>query len=166
MHCLLKRQIKRYLGSLKIVPDGWVKFLSAVGEAYEQGDTDRRRLERTIALNSQELLELNSQMRAAIPDTFLRIDKQGIILDYKPGQGQNAYLSSPEVTGKVTGEVIGKYLQTLLPEAVSHQFFEAVESLEQKISEVSIVHSLKALEGNEHFYEVRLLPLLDTQVSR
>jgi len=156
MHRLLKRQIKRYLGDLTGIPDGWEKFANAVSDAYEQGDTDRRMLEHTIALNSQELLELNSQMRAAIPDTFLRIDKQGIILDYKPGSGQNAYLPSPEV--------IGKYIQALLPETVSHKLMKAVASLEQKTPAISIVHSLQALEGSEYFYELRLLLLRETQV--
>ncbi len=156
MHRLLKRQIKRYLGDCKDVPNGWEKFVKAVGEAYEQEDTNRRMLERTIDLNSQELLELNSQMRAAIPDTFLRMDKQGIILDYKPGQGQNAYLSSPKV--------VGKYIQTLLPETVGHQLLEAIKSLETNASAVSLVHSLQASESHEYFYEVRLLPLLDSQV--
>ena len=156
MHRLLKRQIKRYLGDYKSVPNGWEKFLKAVGEAYEQEDINRRMLERTIDLNSQELLELNSQMRAAIPDTFLRMDKQGIVLDYKPGQGQNAYLFFPEV--------VGKYIQTLLPETVSHQLIEAIKALEPNTPAVSVVHSLQASEGHEHFYEVRLLPLLDSQV--
>lgn len=56
MHRLLKRQIKRHLGGLEVVPDGWENMLSAVSETYVQADVDRRMLEHANELNSQELL--------------------------------------------------------------------------------------------------------------
>lgn len=156
MHRLLKRQIKRNLGALDVVPEGWEKFLDAVSDAYEQSDSERRMLERTVELSSKELLELNSQIRAAIPDTFLRLDTQGTILDYKESLSQRAYLPS--------NEVIGKQLQSLLPETVNQKFADAVELLEQqKKSEVSIIHELPG-EASKNYYEVRLLPLLDNQI--
>jgi len=156
MHRLLKRQIKRNLGTLEVVPKGWEKFLDAISDAYEQADSKRHMLERTVELNSTELLELTSQIRAAIPDTFLRLDTQGIILDYKESLSQNAYLSS--------SEVIGKQLHDFLPEAAMQKFWDAVKFLEkQKNSEVSIIHEL-ASEAGKYYYEVRLLPLLGNQV--
>ena len=156
MHRLLKRQIKRNLEPLETVPDGWEKFLASVSDAYEQADSEQRMLERTVELNSKELLELTSQIRAAIPDTFLRLDTQGTILDYKESLNQSAYLPS--------SDVVGKPLQTLLPEAVNQKFTDAIELLVlQQKSEVSIIHELSFADG-KHYYEVRLLPLLDNQV--
>lgn len=155
MHRLLKRQLKRNLGRFDSIPEGWEKFLNAVSEAYEQSDTDRRMLERTIELNSQELLELNTQIRAAIPDTFLRIDQQGTILDYKPGQDQNPYFSSERV--------VGEQLQVLLPESVVQKFMVAIDCLHnQGLSNISIVHELIRCE-EKYFYEARFLPLLENQ---
>jgi signal transduction histidine kinase len=156
MHRLLQRQIKRHLGNIESIPDHWMRFLQAVSEAYEQSDVERRMLERTIELTSQELLGLNSQMRAAIPDTFLRLDKQGLVLDYKAGQNTMAYLA--------TTDVIGNFLQSMLPVSVSQKYLAAIDKLDQKlVSEVGIVHELW-VEGQEYFYEVRVLPLLDHQV--
>lgn len=170
MHRLLERQLKRHLKvsektlaevsavGTADMPEGWADFLAAVNSAYEQADTDRYRLEHIVQQNSQELLALNSQMRAAIPDTFLRLDKQSMILDYKPGTSQTAYLSS--------AAVIGKPLNRFLPAEVSQKFADAIASLDaHKVLEVSIFHQLtNAEESAERFYEARVLPFLDNQV--
>lgn len=59
---------------------------------------------------------------------------------------------------------MGKQLQFFLPETVCNRFFDAIASLEQQqLSEARIVHSLWQA-STEHFYEVRLLPLLENQV--
>lgn len=140
MHRLLKRQIKRNVGAVDAVPEGWEKLLDAVSDAYEQSDSQRRMLERTVEINSQELLELTTQIRAAIPDTFLRLDIKGTILDYKESLNQSEYLPS--------SEVIGKQIQSFLPTAVSQRFTNAVELLEQhQKAEVSIIHGLPFENG-------------------
>jgi len=161
MHRLLQRQLKRHLQELEThseaLPPGWEAFLNAVNHTYEQADTDRFRLEHIIGQNAQEMLALNSQMRAAIPDTFLRLDKQGMILDYKPGKSQKPYLSS--------ALVVGKPLSRFLPEKVSNKFSEAIAKLDHSSSdEVNIFHKLVDSKENKCFYEVRILPFLDEQV--
>ncbi|MEL6604779.1 MAG: ATP-binding protein [Cyanobacteria bacterium J06614_10] len=156
MHRLLQRQIKRHLGQLEKVPDGWEAFIAAVDGAYEQADNDRHMLEQILKMNTREMMALNSQMRAAIPDTFLRLDKQANILDYKPGKTQKDYLSAVDV--------VGKPLSAFLPEAVSQKFSEAIDKLEKTASsEVGIFHELVCEDVN-YYYEVRLLPLLETQL--
>ena len=47
MHSLLKRQIKRHLGSPDSLPQVWQPFIAAVNDAYVQSDTDRAILERS-----------------------------------------------------------------------------------------------------------------------
>jgi PAS domain-containing protein len=86
MHPLLKRQLSRYKAGEEGPPEKWEKFLGAVDSAYEQSDTDRQMLERSLELSSQELLQTNSELRAvfqAVPDLFLRPDQRGKILDVK-----------------------------------------------------------------------------------
>ena len=63
MHKLLQRQIKRYIGRPDAVPAEWADFLQAVDAAYEQADTDRRLLERSLELMSQELTQRNNDLR-------------------------------------------------------------------------------------------------------
>ncbi len=63
MHKLLERQLKKHFGSAAGVPAELTRFVTAVNEAYEQADTDRRLLERSLDLTSQELLEANAELR-------------------------------------------------------------------------------------------------------
>lgn len=62
MHRLLERQIKRYLGSLEGVPKPVQKLLAAIDEYYQQADVERKMLERSMELTSQELFERNQQL--------------------------------------------------------------------------------------------------------
>lgn len=62
-HKLLDRQLRRYFGGLEQLPPGLERFLTAVSEAYQAADDDRRSIERSLELMSQELLERNDQLR-------------------------------------------------------------------------------------------------------
>lgn len=62
-HRLLQRQIRKYLGGEKDLTPELSRFLEAVDEAYEQFETDRRLVERSMELSSNELLEANSLLR-------------------------------------------------------------------------------------------------------
>lgn len=66
LHRLLQRQIKRYLGNSTELPEDWQNFLAAVNDAYYQADSDRARIEKTLELSSQELLQANTQMQALL----------------------------------------------------------------------------------------------------
>ncbi|NEO28090.1 MAG: PAS domain-containing protein, partial [Kamptonema sp. SIO4C4] len=157
MHRLLKRQLKRYLGitSSQGLDPAWQQFLDAVSDAYEQFDADRRMLERSMELSSQELLEVNTQMRAAIPDLFLRLDRDGTILDYKPGHTTDPYIPLPE-------NPIGKQLQTFLPNHVRYQLEQALKQVQTRSPILSLEHAL-TLRNEDYFFEVRLLRLTHQQ---
>ncbi|MGG6293855.1 sensor histidine kinase [Leptolyngbya sp. AN02str] len=62
-HRLLQRQIRRYFGSFEQVPEGVKPFIDAVNEAYWQAEGDRTRLERSLEVSSQELLQANTDMQ-------------------------------------------------------------------------------------------------------
>ena len=66
MHNLLKRQIKKYFGDSFSFTSKCEEFIDAVNSAYIQSDIDRRMLERSLDLSSQELLQANSEMRNLI----------------------------------------------------------------------------------------------------
>jgi two-component system, cell cycle sensor histidine kinase and response regulator CckA len=83
-HSLLQRQIRRHLGP-EAIPENARGLLDAVDEAYRQSDRDRAMLERALEISSQELLQVNRQMRAmlrATPDVFMHIGSDGTVLDY------------------------------------------------------------------------------------
>jgi len=89
LHRLLRRQLKRYKGDLKAVPDEWRAFIHAVNEAYRQFDEDRTMLERSMELSSQELLHANSALQAAGEERFNATFNQAAVgLAHVSAQGQ------------------------------------------------------------------------------
>lgn len=65
-HRLLKRQLKRFFDDPSLVPENCQAFIAAVNDAYWQADDDRIRLERSLELSSQELLQANSRMQTLL----------------------------------------------------------------------------------------------------
>jgi PAS domain S-box-containing protein len=140
------------------IPKEWETFIDAINEAYWQMDMDREMLERSLELSSQELLQKNSEMSAvyqAFPDLFFRTDADGTILDYK-ASGETSVLF-PEK------KVIGTKITDLFPVDIGKQFGDAIARVRELSSLVSIEYSLSDQEI-DHYYEARLLPLLDSQV--
>ena len=158
MHSLLQRQLKRCLGDSFSVPQEWQAFIGAVNDAYRESDSDRKMLERSLDLSSQELLQANSDMRAvfqAIPDLMFRLDSEGIILDFTAG-GTSDFLLDPK-------QFIGKRIQDVPLAEIGGEFNEAVHQLLETDSMVSIEYCLMS-NGRKRCYEARLLPLLEKQI--
>ncbi len=75
-HRLLQRQLKRHFGHLSCIPDEWQGFLQSVNEVYEQFDSDRMMLERSLELSSQELLETNGQLSALLETMESQVEER------------------------------------------------------------------------------------------
>ena len=158
LHGILKRQLRRLLGEGGPIPEEWEPLLDVVNETYQQFDTDRGMLERTLELSSQELLQANGEMRAvfqALPDLFFRLDRSGTILDCRGGSTTDFFL--------VPERLIGKSIYKVPVSGVGDKFRKAVEQVLSSGALVSIEYSLKA-NGQEHEYEARLLPLFEHEV--
>ena len=103
MHTLLKRQLKRHLSDPESLQDDFRSFIDSVNQAYEQFDTDRNMVERSLELSSHELLQANSEMRAvfqALPDLFVRLASDGTILDINGGTKEDFYIPPEKLIGK------------------------------------------------------------------
>jgi PAS domain S-box-containing protein len=158
IHSLLKRQIRKYFNDSLEVPKEWQGFIEMVNNAYHEFDTDRNMLERSLDLSSQELLQANTEMRVifeAIPDLFFRLDYSGTILDCKTSTASDLYISRKELIGNKI------YKIPIMPAA--KRFKNAIEELGRTMAMVSIEYSL-ALQGEEHFYEARLVPALENEI--
>ncbi|MGI0491213.1 sensor histidine kinase [Alkalinema pantanalense CENA528] len=68
IHRLLKRQLKKYLGDFESLPENLKAFVEAVNDAYGQAEEDRTRLERTLAISSEELLTANNKLKLVLQD--------------------------------------------------------------------------------------------------
>ena len=157
MHSLLRRQLRRHLGTTEI-PEELAVLLEAVDEAYREFDSDRRMLERSLELSSRELLQANSDMRAifsAFPDLFFRLDNEGVILDCKGGREEEFSLP-PE-------KLLGKRIQDVPIKSVGRAFENAIQEVRENREPVSIEYTMW-LDGEAAFYEARLVPVLEEQL--
>jgi PAS domain S-box-containing protein len=157
LHSLLRRQLKRHLGDAASSPE-LARFIAAVDEAYREFDGDRAMLERSLELSSQELLQANSEMRAivqAIPDLIFRLDLEGNVLDCRAGSTADLVVDTRDLVGRSIFDVPAPEVA----QAFRHAFARLRLSRTMAVTEYRL-----EVRGEEQFYEVRLLPLLDTQV--
>ena len=73
LHSLLKRQLRRFTGKTKALPEEQTDFLRAINDAYWQFDADRKLLEHSLELTSQELLEANAELSKNNIDLEMRV---------------------------------------------------------------------------------------------
>lgn len=156
-HSLLARQLKQFFPGATEFPPAWQAFLDAVNKAYREADADRGMLERSLELSSQELLQANSEIRAAVqafPDIFFLLKQDGTILDFKGGQQADFYLPP--------AQLLGKRMQDIPMGGVGQQFAEAIQFIVQGKPMVSLEYALGT--GHDDFYEARLLPVHDNRI--
>ena len=74
LHGLLKRQLRRFAGNTsESVPEEQTDLLRAINDAYWQFDADRRMLEHSLELTSQELLERNAELSRTNAELEMRV---------------------------------------------------------------------------------------------
>ncbi len=108
--------------------------------------TARKQSEAAAYQNATELRALFQ----AFPDLFLRVDRNGAVLDAQAGQSSDSFLSKEKFTGRNLGD--------LLPADV----LEHVRSAQEKVRKTSAVEVVEfPIEDRQgrQIYEMRLLPL-------
>ena len=94
MHRLLKRQIKKSFGTTEIdkLPKDIANFVNLIKNTYKNFDLDKKILEHTISVNTQELIDLNKQVEIdgevrlkglieQVPYGFIIVKYDGTIID-------------------------------------------------------------------------------------
>src|SRR5947207_3428777 len=160
MHSLLKRQIKRYLGSPDSLPQEWQPFIAAVNDAYVQSDTDRAILERSLELSSQELLAANSKLRAVYerlidssPDGIFAFDRECRYTVWNPAM-EGIFGRSPlQTLGKCAFDVFPSLKET----GEDRLFSEALAG--KTVSTGERLHIVPQT-GEQRFFESHYSPLL------
>ena len=72
LHSLLKRQLRRFTGETKLFEEQ-TDLLRAINDAYRQFDADRKMLEHSLELTSQELLQANAELSSINTDLEMRV---------------------------------------------------------------------------------------------
>jgi signal transduction histidine kinase len=60
---LLNRQLHKHLGELNEIPENYIGVLRVISESYDHYEKDRKMLERSIDLSSNEMIDLNSKLK-------------------------------------------------------------------------------------------------------
>ncbi|WP_298234486.1 ATP-binding protein [uncultured Azohydromonas sp.] len=79
-HKLLQRQLRRAFGSIEATPAGLENLLAAISQAYEDADTDRAMIERSLNLMSRELNDRNDRLRAELAERQRQADEQQALI--------------------------------------------------------------------------------------
>ena len=111
--------------------------------------TERKRVQEELHRQSSELQAIFN----AFPDLYFRMNRDGIILDYKAANTNDFYVP-PNL-------FIGKSVIDILPPDVGDKISNSLVEVIQNKSLVSIEYSL-VIEEEKKSYEARLLPLLLT----
>ena len=159
LHSLLKRQFKKYFNSSDTVTsEDWAVFISRVNETYTQFDVDRRMIEHSLELSSQELLQANADVRAilsAFPDLFFIVNASGQIKQFSFKNSSEIYLAH--------SVMLGRNIQDVYPSSVGKLFSESVEQVLKNHQLIKVEYVLP-FQSVEKYYEARLLPFQEGKV--
>ena len=114
--------------------------------SYESDATERIRTE-------DEIWQTTGELRAifqALPDVFLRLNTDGVILDYR-GPNPSGFLGRFQ-------DAVGKRMQNLVSPEVGREIDKALARMRTTNAMVAIEYSLPS-EGVETYFEARLIPL-------
>jgi diguanylate cyclase (GGDEF)-like protein/PAS domain S-box-containing protein len=92
LHSLLRRQLRRYLGS-EAPPAELKDLLTAIDGAYSESDSDREMVERSLELASNELLERNAALQRSEEYFRSLIEKGSDLILVMDAEGRITYAS-------------------------------------------------------------------------
>lgn len=123
-----------------------------VGVSGSNADvTAFRENERQLAERTAEL----DQLFQTLPDLYFRMERDGTLLDFRAGHGEDLYMPP--------AEFVGKRVRAVLPPAVAAKIEAAIAAIDAGQAMQAIEYTLP-MPGGEKVFEARLLPLGTRQV--
>jgi PAS domain S-box-containing protein len=155
-HSLLKRQLRRHAKDAAL--EGLEPMLEAVDSAYRHFDDDRRMLERSLEISSQELLQTNAELGTVLrllPDLFIRLSQDGTVLEM---HGTDHLLP-----GWTSDLMIGRRIQDLPDPEAARLFTQALPALPQCDGKTHLDFQVRS-KGADRYYDADLFALSNRQV--
>ncbi len=140
MHKLLERQLKRHFGSIEAIPPELRPLVESISTTYEEADTDRRLVEHSLELASQELMQRNQELRAKQHEQQVIFDSVPALIIYKDTQNRIVRLNetAAHALGGSAAAMEGKATAEVLPPAVAQQLYE---------DDLAVIHSGEPKHG-------------------
>jgi len=167
---LLKRQIRKIFKDLDSVPAGTEQLLKAVSDAYDAFDVDRKLIERSFNLSSEEFISINKKLsmeiveRKMMEEEFQKSESKLkaifnnsggaiFIADTKSGKLIDCNLYAEKITGYSREEIIGMHQSKLHPA-------EENEKYSSKFKQHIRLEHVSDYEGSIKCKDGRLIPVL------
>lgn len=107
---------------------------------------------------TRDLIRKDSELQAifrTVPDLYFRLDRDGVILDYRAKRISDLYVS-PEF-------FLGRRMREVLPPDLGERFQEAIQEIRNK-GEPSTLEYWLPVNGREQYFEARLISFMEMEV--
>ena len=142
LHSLLKRQLRRFSKETGSSPQEQSDFLKAINEAYLQFDADRRMLEHSLELTSQELLERNAELSRINAELEQRVAERTAELSVSEARFRGLFEHAPVSIWEEDFSAVRQYIDELRAAGIvdfSAYFDAHPEALTENAARVKIV---------------------------
>ena len=142
LHSLLKRQLRRFAKESNPLMEEQNGFIQAVSEAYWQFDEDRRMLEHSLELTSQELLEKNAELTRINTELEQRVAARTAELSGSEARFRGLFEHAPISLWEEDFSAVKQYLDELRAAGVvdlARYFDEHPEAVVESTKRVKIV---------------------------
>jgi len=142
LHSLLKRQLRRFAQETNSLVEEQSDFIQAINEAYRQFDEDRRMLENSLELTSQELLERNSELSRINADLEMRVAARTAELSRNEARFRGLFEHAPVSIWEEDFSAVRQYMDELRKAGVTDflAYFDAhPEVVAESAARVKIV---------------------------
>jgi diguanylate cyclase (GGDEF)-like protein/PAS domain S-box-containing protein len=113
LHSLLKRQLRRFTGDTKSLLEEQSDFLRAINDAYLEFDADRRMLEHSLELTSQELLERNAELSRINTELEMRVAARTAELSSSEARFRGLFEHAPVSIWEEDFSAVRQYIEGL-----------------------------------------------------
>ena len=163
LHKLLARQVRRTFGDGEL-PPGVPELLAAVSASYDEADTDRRLVERSLELTSQELMQRNAALRDRERERQIIFDSVPAMIFYKDRENRILDLNAPAaaVMGRPVEQLRGARCEDLLPPDVARALWQDdLEVIRSGVPKLGIVETHPGGDGRTRWVRTDKVPYRD-----
>ena len=142
LHSLLKRQLRRFADQTIPLIEEAPGFLQAVNDAYWQADSDRKMLEHSLELTSQELLERNAELRRINRELEMRVAERTAELSHNEARFRGLFEYVPVSIWEEDFSAVRQYIDSLVDKGIvdfSAYFDTHPEAIAEIATQVKIV---------------------------
>ncbi len=164
-HRLLARQLQRLMGKDFIPDERWSSLLQLVSDSYHEADRERRWLENTFTVNSEELETVKAQLRAKVES------EQALLQSFTNSIPEDLFFAKSmdgtyKVCNKVFAGIMGRSVNEIVGKSdaqlISADKAEVLRALEREVLDTGNKHVqdewIMLPDGTEHCMEMLRAP--------